>query len=118
MAPATSLDQLEVSPDGVWFRVGAGHRVDVAKREPLRRILAHLVARREDAPSRAVHAEELTAAGWPGERMVAAAASNRLRNAIATLRRMGLKNVLLTRSDGYMLDPDRPLVARRSFHTG
>jgi predicted ATPase len=111
-AAARGGDQLEIGPDARWFRVATGETVEVAKREPLRRILVHLLVRREGAPSRAVAASELVAAGWPGERMAEGAASNRLRNAIATLRRMGLKGALLTRSDGYMIDPDRPVYRR------
>jgi hypothetical protein len=29
----------------------------------------------------------------------------RVRNALATLRKMGLRDVLVTRDDGYLLDP-------------
>ena len=56
--------------------------------------------------------DELIAAGWPGERIGAEAARKRLRTAIWTLRKMGLEPILLTRDDGYLIDPT-VVVARR-----
>ncbi len=52
--------------------------------------------------------DELVTAGWPGERLVAEAAAGRLYAAIATLRRMGLRDWLQRRDDGYLLDADVP----------
>jgi hypothetical protein len=49
--------------------------------------------------------DDLLAAGWPGERMRADAGAHRVRVAISTLRKMGLRDVLRTEEDGYRLDP-------------
>jgi DNA-binding SARP family transcriptional activator len=40
------------------------------------------------------------------------AARQRLRTAIWTLRKLGLEPLLLTRDDGYLLDPAVPIVRR------
>jgi DNA-binding SARP family transcriptional activator len=45
------------------------------------------------------------ALGWPREKIQTDAAANRLRVAIATLRRLGLGELLETRGDGYRLAP-------------
>ena len=50
--------------------------------------------------------DALQSAGWPGERMHPEAASNRVYVAITTLRKLGLKPVLVRRDDGYLLDPE------------
>lgn len=111
---ARRAPSLVVATDAAWFRIEGGEPVDLSRRDPLRRVLARLVEAREVAPTRAVSSADLIAAGWPGERMSVSSARNRLRNAIATLRHMGLRDVLMTRSDGYLLDPDRAL--RRETH--
>lgn len=49
-------------------------------------------------------ADELIAAGWPGELIQPEAARMRLHNAVAALRSMGLRGLLLTSAEGYRLD--------------
>jgi DNA-binding SARP family transcriptional activator len=56
------------------------------------------------AGDHALRYEALLDAGWPGERVFAAAARKRVRSAIATLRALGLRDLLVTTGDGYMLD--------------
>ena len=46
------------------------------------------------------------AAGWPGDNVQPDAAVNRVRVAVATLRKLGLRPHLVTRGDGYMLAPE------------
>jgi hypothetical protein len=75
----------------------------------VRRLLDALVHQRLDAPGTSLSSHALLRAGWPGERVLAEAGSKRVRVAIATLRRLGLKSVLLTRDDGYQLDPNAAL---------
>ena len=48
-------------------------------------------------------------AGWPGEQILGGAAKNRLNVLLARLRSMGLRDVVVTHENGYMLDPSLPL---------
>jgi hypothetical protein len=52
--------------------------------------------------------DEIIRAGWPGERMMAEAAMNRVHDALTTLRKLGLRDLLVTTAGGYMLDPGIP----------
>ena len=95
---------LTIASDGRWFDAGDGVRVDLGRRGSLRRILLALVAHRLSHPNEGMKQSELVAAGWPGERVLVDAASTRVRVAIASLRQLGLRSVLLTRDDGYVID--------------
>ena len=95
---------LSVRADGSTFRLpGAESDVDLSRRAPLRRILVALAERRRDAPGDAVGLDEIVALGWPGERMGHAAGVNRAHVALAELRKLGLRDVLVTSPDGYAL---------------
>ena len=61
------------------------------------------------APGTAVGMEELLRAGWPGERVSRGAGSNRVRAALVTLRKLGLRGYIVGHPEGWMLDPSRPL---------
>jgi hypothetical protein len=56
-------------------------------------------------PGVALSADALIAAGWLGERLLIEAASTRLRTAISALRKLGLRDVIQTRDDGYAIAP-------------
>ena len=109
-APRPSLppSTLWVSDSGRAFRPPTGELVDLATRGPLRRILSALADQRESAPGEALGRDALVAAGWPGERLVPDAAAGRVYAAVATLRRMGLREWLVRRDDGYLLDAAVP----------
>ena len=105
VAPAPR-PSLEVGPDARWFAHGASApRVDLARRGAVRLILAGLVESHRLAPGTTLGAAALLALGWPGERVLADAGGTRVRVAVSTLRRLGLAGILLTRDDGYLLDP-------------
>jgi predicted ATPase/Tfp pilus assembly protein PilF len=87
------------------YQVG-GCRVELQTDSPLHRILTALAEAQRIDPASALSRQHLVAAGWPGERIDRRAASNRLRNAVSRLRRAGLGDLLITRSDGYQLRPD------------
>jgi hypothetical protein len=87
------------------FAARLAGRVDLARRAALRRILELLVERRIDAPGEAVAIEDVVRAGWPGERILLQAALNRAYVALTALRRLGLREILLTGAGGYWLDP-------------
>jgi tetratricopeptide (TPR) repeat protein len=96
---------LRIGRDASWFSLDEAVRVDVARRGSLRRMLDALIEARLHRPDQSLDGAALTRAGWPNERILAEAAATRVRVAIATLRKLGLREVLLTRDDGYHLDP-------------
>jgi tetratricopeptide (TPR) repeat protein len=100
---------LEIACDGRWFVGVDGVRVDLSRRGPLRRALSLLGQRRVEAPGTGVPWRAVLGAAWAGERMTAEAGFSRVRNALFQLRKLGLKDALLTRDDGYLLDPGIPL---------
>jgi predicted ATPase len=109
--PAPSLrSALIVLDGGAGFRLpGAPAFVDLKARAPLRRILELLARARRESPAEAVAVDDVIREGWPGERIRPDAALNRARVALATLRKLGLRAVLLTVEGGYLLDPAVPL---------
>lgn len=102
-------DTLVVHPEATWMCPPGGARVELGRRDALRRLLDTLSRARLDHPGRAISREALIAAAWPGERILKKAAQNRLRVGIATLRKLGLANVIVTDPDGYLLDAGTPL---------
>jgi hypothetical protein len=99
---------ITVADDGTWFEA-AGTRVDVARRGAVRRILAALASSRLESASRALTVDELFQIGWPGERIPYESQVRRVYTAIWTLRTLGLEGLLLTRDEGYLLDPKKQL---------
>ena len=94
---------ITVAKDGSGFARSQGDWVDLRRRRPLRRILETLLlARTRGAPA---NKDELIACGWPGEKLLADAASNRLHVALSEMRKMGLSDAIQYRRGGWMLDP-------------
>jgi hypothetical protein len=92
-----------LGPDGRWFELDGGPRVDLSRRSAPRKFLLALVAD-SIGPSAGLSLDDLIEAGWPGESLVRSAASARVYVAISTLRKLGLESVL-TRVEGrYQLD--------------
>lgn len=108
--PAAPADALVVCAHGRWFRVPRGQVVSVARWRPLQRLLERLAERREIAPGEPLSVDALVAAGWPGERMIAKAGATRVYTAIASLRRLGLRELLVRESRGYRLREDVAVV--------
>jgi tetratricopeptide (TPR) repeat protein len=100
---------LVVEPSAEWFELKPAPRRSCAQRHVLRRLLAALVAARIDSPGRALSTMELFERGWTGEKAMPGSASNRVYVSIAGLRRLGLKDVLVARDGGYLLDPEVPI---------
>jgi hypothetical protein len=103
-------NRLLVALDTRWMIVPNGRRVDLMRSGPTRRILAHLVEARIAEPNVARSSDALIDAGWPGEQMLYSAALLRVYSLVRRLRQVGLERVLLTRDDGYLLDPEVPVV--------
>jgi hypothetical protein len=93
------------------LRLPGGSVVDLRHRVPLRRIVSALVRHLRAAPGTPVNARELVAAGWPGERLLPCAATNRLYVALATLRSLGMRGCLRRGRGGWLLDPALRLVS-------
>lgn len=100
---------VRVARDGSWVALRSGERIELERRPNLRGVVAALAAHRRDAPGAPVLVPQLLAAGWPGERIGEDAGRNRVRVAVSTLRSLGLRDLLLSRDDGYLFDPDVPL---------
>jgi predicted ATPase len=97
-------DALEVWAGGAAFRLpGASDAVGLPERSPLRAILVHLAERRIAAPGELVTIDDVVRVGWPSERIAAEAALNRAYVALATLRKLGLRGLLVNGRGGYFL---------------
>jgi predicted ATPase len=106
--PPPPDDALLVGPAGQWFRPPHGARVPLDRRKPLALLLHRLSRERADRPGTPLAWDALLEAAWPGERVLAIAGAHRVRVAVSTLRKLGLKDVLLTRDEGYLLAPEIP----------
>ncbi len=100
---------LLLAPEGRWLKTPGGKWQDLRKRALGRRLLLKLVERQREAPGAGVSLDELREAGWPGERMTAASAANRIYVALHQLRGLGLVDQMVRTQDGYLLDPNVPV---------
>jgi hypothetical protein len=99
-------DVLQIGPGTRWFRAPGGRAaVDLSRRHSLRLVLAELASHREIEPGVGLSAAHLFEVGWPGERIDDKSANNRVRVAIATLRKLGLRALLVGGRGGYRLSP-------------
>ncbi len=101
--PPRERPLLRVESLGRWIERGRGARVDLTRRTVLGRMVVVLARARMETPGRLLDVGELTAACWPGERIVRAAAANRVYVAISGLRRAGLAGDLERSTDGYRI---------------
>jgi predicted ATPase len=93
---------------GAYFALPGQGRVELEG--PLRRVLAALLHARVETPGAPISVQALARTGWPDEQILEAAAKNRVRVAIATLRSLGLRAALHTRGDGYLIPEELPLL--------
>jgi hypothetical protein len=96
---------LVVADDGRWFQAPGSARVSLERRRALRLVMQALAERRRAQPGSALSADEVLAAGWPGEKIRHQAGVLRVYNAVSSLRKLGLRRYLVSRDDGYLLDP-------------
>ncbi|MDC3959220.1 ATP-binding protein [Polyangium jinanense] len=97
---------LRLDATGRWFEPPSGPRVACANRPVMRRLLVALAQAHLAAPARPFSFEELIEIGWPGERILADAARNRLHVMLTRMRDLGLREVLLGNDLGYFFSPD------------
>jgi hypothetical protein len=95
--------ELVIGKDGMWMRGPTGETHSLATRGPLRRVLLRLARAQREQPRQRLEADALLEAGWPGERPIREAGLNRVYVAISTLRKMGLRDVLLRDEQGYRI---------------
>ncbi|HJL18103.1 MAG TPA: tetratricopeptide repeat protein [Sandaracinaceae bacterium LLY-WYZ-13_1] len=100
-----------VDPRGRWFEAPGEARVDLRTRAAPSKILATLLDARLARPGDALSRNALFEAGWPDQRALPEAAAHRVYVAVSTLRKLGLRAVLRRVGDGYLLDPEVPVVA-------
>ncbi len=91
---------LVVGVDGAWFRAADRARVGLERRRSLALLLDRLARERVDRPGAPLAASALFAAAWPGEKAIASAAAHRVRVAVATLRKLGLRDAIVTLDGG------------------
>jgi predicted ATPase len=103
--PKPMIGALTVSEDAsnVWLPTTA--RVSLEKRKPVRLLLLRLIQEHAKKPGSPLTVDDLLAAGWPGERVIRDAGASRVYVALGTLRKLGLRDVILSREGGYLLDP-------------
>jgi hypothetical protein len=94
-----------VGPEARWVCPPGGAALDLTRRGSLRRVLDALVTRRLETPGVAWPASALLEAGWPGERVHHEPGMMRVYSVIRRLRALGLGDALVTRDDGYLIDP-------------
>ncbi len=86
-------------------RLPEGDVLDLGRHAALRKVLDALVTRRLAEPGSALSADALLEAGWPGERIRHESGMLRVYTVVRRIRALGLKDALITRDDGYLLDP-------------
>lgn len=111
-ATSTQSAALVIEDDGRGLRIEGRERVDLGRRVTLRRIVLALHEQYTAHPGVALSMDTLVERGWPSQSILPEAASTRLRVAISTLRKLGLRPLLLTRDDGYLFDPSLRVIAR------
>ncbi len=116
--PPLPLDALVVGEAGRWFRMPGEQVVSLERRRPLALLLDRLVASRLEDTLAALPWDVLQEAGWPGERIMAEAGAHRVRVAISTLRKLGLKDALETTPEGYRLSEALPVVRAEGASEG
>lgn len=107
--PAASGPALRATQECREVALPSGERVDLVRHGALRRVLEALVAHRLARPGHALGVQEVIALGWPGEKVLHQAATLRVYTAVRRLRKLGLASELVTRDDGYLLDPALPV---------
>lgn len=96
---------LRVGEQGRWFEADGGLQIDLTRRRALRLILLELVTFHFVEPEGGLSIERLFLVGWPGEKAGPLAAARRVYTAVGMLRDLGLRNILIRRDDGYLVEP-------------
>lgn len=98
-------EQLHISRDGRYFAFGSAQTVDLSRRQAIRRILVFLAEQHQAGRTSSVTVQELVDVGWPHEVILHDSALTRVYTTVNRIRALGLHELLVTRDDGYALDP-------------
>jgi hypothetical protein len=107
--------RLVISAGAEWFQITGRPRVTLETRIPLRRLLLALGEMKVKNTGAVLPVTAAFDAGWPGERATPTAAAMRVYTAIHSLRRLGLRGLLVRRRRGYVLDIDVNIAANESM---
>ena len=94
-----------VAASGQWFRAGATKH-SLARRKTLARLLSVMVEAWRDQRGTRLSVADLLVATWPEQRFEGSAGSNRVYVALAALRKLGLRDIVVRTDGGYMIDPN------------
>ena len=94
---------------GRWYTTPDGQRFDLERRKTLARVLSTMLIARKDEPCRPLTVTDMLDRAWAEEKLLPRAGANRVYVAMTTLRKMGLRYLLVRTDTGYVLDPDVPL---------
>lgn len=104
-------ETLSIAVDGTFIQRADGPRTEL-KSLAARRILTALLEARSNAAAE-LTSNVLFRRGWPGERVLDDAARNRLQVALSMLRKAGLGEHLVRTGEGYRLEGNVRVKARR-----
>lgn len=102
-------DALRVWPAASAFALPGGDPVRLPDASPLRGILSALIDLRIESPGEGLSIDAVIGAGWPEERIGAEAALNRAHVALTTLRKKGLRALIVRMGGGYAISPSVPV---------
>lgn len=98
-----AMSPWSVARDGGWFQAPAGDRVELGAETAAGKILAALALAYLAKPDEGLPTTELMRVGWPTERLIESSGKNRVWVALARLRQLGLREILVKKASGYML---------------
>ncbi len=105
VSAARTSPVIELTDDArhVWLPSGVDH--DFSRRGPLRLMVLALATAAQTGAGECLSVEDLVGAGYPDEAMTADSGKMRVHTAVRRLRKLGFADILLTRDEGYLLDP-------------
>jgi hypothetical protein len=102
---------LTIGEHARWVITPDGDRIEFRRQRALRSILLRLAEERMNAPGHAVRLADLVRSAWPAEKILPRAARNRVYVSVSKLRKLGLRDSIVSTDEGWLLDPD--LVVQR-----
>lgn len=101
---------LRVGPSANWFELLGSPRVRLSRRTAIRRVMDALIEERLKSPGAPLSPHDLFDVGWPNEQLPPDIALRRVYVGISELRKLGLSDVLLHQTEGYLIAPQIPVI--------